>query len=215
MKKIITVGLGILSILIFSNANAVEIKPFIGANISLNNVVWSSEIYGFRNDGLYMPEYFFGLGAEAGAVLKTDGIYNPGLTLAYDYIFNSSADIKYPASEVFSSVETGFSSISGTFDNYIRYSGDDPHRADLVLGIGLANITERVEIRYTSYGKNLGLNDNKGTDDGTFVVLKLGTNFQVSDKIGFYVNGRIFVPTAKNSDVGTLGNLSWGLRFVF
>ena len=214
MKKITTVRLGILSILTFSNANAVEIKPFIGANLAITSVSWSNTLNDLKQIGIDMPTSFFGLGAEAGAVIKTDGIYNPGITLAYDYIFNSSANIKYPANEVFSSLETGLSSISGTFDNYIRVSGDNPHRADLVLGIGLAGITERGEVRFTSYGKSIGLNDEKGTDDGTFVVLKLGTNVQLSDKIDLYLNTRYFIPTAKG-DADFIFNLSSGLRFVF
>ena len=70
-------------------------------------------------------------------------------------------------------------------------------------------------MRTTAYAKTLGYMDEKGKDDGTFIVLKAGFNFELSDKIDFYTNGRWFVPTASDGDVDALFNLDAGLRFMF
>lgn len=214
MKKFLVFGAA--SILTINSALATEIKPFIGVNLALNGISWNGKVEKpLKDANMDLPTSFFGLGAEAGVRLKTDGIYNPGITLAYDYAFDSSADIKWPANEVFYSFDAGFSAISATFDNYIRFSGNAEKRSDVVLGIGLANATERIEMRTTAYAKTLGYMDEKGKDDGTFIVLKAGFNFELSDKIDFYTNGRWFVPTASDGDVDALFNLDAGLRFVF
>ena len=70
-------------------------------------------------------------------------------------------------------------------------------------------------MRFTPYGKSLGLVDEKGKDDGRFVVLKTGLNFEISEKIDFLVNGRWFVPTKSGGDVDVMFNLNAGLRYVF
>ena len=216
MKKVVFFGLGLLSILAIENANALETKIFIGGNIALNSVSWNENVdKTFKDINLNLPTNFFGIGAEAGVRLKTEGIYNPGVTLAYDYTFDSSADIKYPAKEVVSSLDMGFSAISATFDNYIRFSENTSKRSDVILGIGLASATERGDIHYTSYGKSWGFTDEKSTDDGTFVVFKLGVNFEITDHIDFYTNGRLFVPTKSDNDVDAVFNLNAGVRYVF
>lgn len=216
MKKLASIVLIIISVLTIGKANALETKLFIGGNIALNSVAWSNQVEKeLKDNNLNLPTSFFGLGAEAGIRLKTDGIYNPGVTLAYDYTFDSASEIKWPANQVFSSLDTGFSAISATFDNYIRFSGESSRRSDVVLGIGLASITERYDIRYTSYAHSLGLTDNKGSDDGTFVVFKLGVNFEISDKIDFYTNCRLFTPTKSGGDMDALFNLNAGVKYVF
>ncbi len=216
MKKYLSVGFVVLLPLFCENVNASEIKLFVGGNVALNGVSWANKIdKDFKDQNLNLPNNFFGLGAEAGARLKTDNIYNPGITIAYDYALNSSADIKYPAKNVISSLETGFSAISATFDNYIRFSGNSERRSDIVLGIGLANVTERYDIRYTSDAHLLGFVDKKGTDDGVFVVLKAGFNFGLTDNIDFYTNGRLFAPTKDDRNADALFNLNAGLRYIF
>ena len=216
MKKLISFGMGLVSVLAVEAANASDIKLFVGGNIALNSVSWDEKVEKHFKDGnLKLPENFFGLGAEAGARLKTNGIYNPGITLAYDYAFDSAADIKYPAKAIISSLDVGFSAISGTFDNYIRFSGKSARRSDIVLGIGLANVTERADIRYTPAGHFIGYTDRKGDDNGTFVVLKVGFNFEITDHVDFYANGRWFAPTKSNGDLDALFNLNAGIRYVF
>ena len=215
MKKIWLTGVSIISMLNISNSMASEIKPFIGGNLAWNAIAWANDLNELKNYGVNLPDSFLGVGVEIGAKLKTSGIYNPGITLAYDYTFDSAADVKYPANGIWQDIKTGFSAFSGTFDNYIRLSGDESKRADFVFGVGLASITERVKTTVTSYAIGLGEEDYSDKDSGTFAVLKVGVSAQISDNVDWYTNGRVFLPTKSDGDVSALFNLNTGLRFVF
>lgn len=213
MKKSVIIGVLLLTC---NNAMAFDVKPFIGGNLSINGVVWDQELKDDIKDTIgEMPEFFLGGGVEAGARFATNNIYNAGITLAYDYMLNSEVDLKDEMKEYISSMETGFSAISATFDNYIRVSGKKEHRRDIVLGLGLADVTERVSLDPTLRGKELGIEKDDGKDDGTAVVFKVGYNHQIAPNADWFVNGRAFVATSSESDFEALFNLSVGLRFVF
>ena len=216
MKHFVSVGFGVFSMLVANSAMATEIKPFIGANLAINGVVWSHDAERATEDmGIDLPEAFLGLGLEMGVKFVNDNIYNAGLIFAYDYAFNSKAKLDSNIKDYYYKVTTGFSSIAITFDNYIRVSGEKAHRKDVVVGIGLARGTERISMKTTYYGYTSGLEDIDDDDDGTFILLKAGYNHQLSDNVDFYTNGRAFIPTAGDGDVDVIFNLSAGLRFVF
>ena len=197
--------------------SARDVNIFIGGNISLNGVAYSDDTKTATKDiGVKLPESFVGMGIEAGVKHLIGGIYSAGFTFAYDYVFNSDADIESFAEDYISSAEVGFSAFSFTFDNYIRVSGNSAHRQDIVLGIGVGTAKERAEINFTPYAKSLyGLEDEKGDDDGTVVVFKAGYNHNISEHLDWFVNGRFFVPTDSETDVDVLFNASAGLRFLF
>jgi len=214
MKESIIIGA--ISILAVNSAMAMEVRPFIGGNLSINGVVWDNELRKeIKEDIGKLPEVFIGVGLEAGARFATTNIYNAGITLAYDYMFDSETDINNNMKDYISSIDVGFSAISITFDNYIRVSGKKEHRRDIVIGLGVASATERVHFEPTSQGKNIGLEEEKTDDDGTRVVFKVGYNHQIARNADWYVNGRAFVPTSSDDDTDATLNLSTGLRFVF
>jgi hypothetical protein len=214
MKKIIVIGA--VSILAVNSAMSMEVRPFIGGNLSINGVVWDNELRKEAKANIgKLPEAFIGFGLEAGARFATTNIYNAGITLAYDYMFDSETDINDDMKDYISSFDIGFSAISITFDNYIRVSGKKEHRRDIVIGLGVASATERVHLDPTSQGENLGLEEEKSDDDGTRVVFKVGYNHQIARNADWYVNGRAFVPTSSDDEVDAFFNLSTGLRFVF
>ena len=198
------------------SANAADIKPFVGGNLAINGVSYSDDTKdAMDNVGIDLPETFFGLGFEAGVKFATDNLYNAAVTFAYDYAFDAEADIDSFTKDYISSLDTGFSAISATFDNYLRVSGEAKHRQDIVLGSGLGNATERIKMTTTTLGKANGLYDIDEDDDGTVVVLKVGYNYQISNHLDWYVNGRWFIPTDSDSDVDALFNANAGVRFVF
>ena len=217
MKKFFMTSSCLALALTSFSANAVDIKPFIGGNISLNGVAYSDDTKTATEDiGIDLPEAFVGIGFEAGVKFATDNLYSAAVTFAYDYAFNNDADIESFAEDYISSAEVGFSAWSFTFDNYLRVSGNSAHRQDIVLGIGAGSANERAEINFTPYAKSLyGLEDEKGDDDGTVVVFKVGYNYNISEHADWYVNGRFFVPTDSETDVDVLFNASAGLRFLF
>ena len=194
-----------------------NIKPFVGGDIAINYIDYTSELTQATKDiGITMPEHFFGLGIETGAKTTiNDGIYNAGLTFAYDYMFDSSAILSADAKTVFDKVGIGFSAISATFDNYIRVQKENGKRIDIILGIGIAQMTERFKAFSTQTAKDYGLDDINTTDSGGSTVIKIGANFQLSPKADFYVNWRLFIPGSSDGDIDGLSNLSTGLRFLF
>lgn len=216
MKKILLVGVSAISMLSIENVNAADIKPFIGGNVAINGVIWSNDAdQNTRDIGIDLPDAFIGLGLEAGVKFVNNNIYNAGITLVYDYAFDSEAKLDSYIKQYYYDVSTGFSSISVTFDNYIRISGEKAHRRDIVLGVGLANGTERISVKTTYYGEVNGLKDVKEKDDGRAFVLKIGYNHQMADNIDWYVNGRTFIFSGGDKDVNSMFNFSTGLRYVF
>ena len=101
-------------------------------------------------------------------------MYIPALTVAYDYMFNSEADIDAVTKPNISSFDVGFSAISATFDNYLRVSGNSRHRQDIIFGIGLGSATERVTMKTTSLGKANGYADIDEDENGTVFISKVG-----------------------------------------
>lgn len=214
MKKLIIIGTAF--VLSINSAIAMDIRPFVGGNVSINGVVWDNEVRKDAKENIgKLPEVFIGLGLEAGARFVTTNIYNAGITLAYDYVFDSETDINDDMKDYISLLDTGFSAISITFDNYIRVSGKKEHRRDIVIGLGGASATERLHFNPTPRGEEVGLEEQKIDDTGTRIVFKVGYNHQIARNADWYVNGRAFVPTSGDDDTEAFFNLSVGLRFVF
>ena len=213
MKKIL---FPVVCAMCISPALAVNVKPFIGANLGITGVAYDEDIYDENSDaGIDMPEAFLGTGIEAGIIFQTPRIYNAGITVAYDYAFDTEADLDYYAEDAIDYWKQGFSAVSATFDNYLRVSGDAKHRQDIVLGIGLGRANSRFHMRTTPYGRTLGLEDIKDNDDDdTIVVFKIGYNYRVSSHFDWYLNGRWFMPS-DDDVIKALFNASAGVRFVF
>lgn len=197
---------------------SMELKPFIGFNIAANGVVYSDELNDMSDDAnIDLPTAFFSAGAEAGLKFKTNNIWNGAITLAYDYAFDSEADTD--SNPYINSMNMGFSAISATFDNYIRVSRDAAHRQDIVVGVGVARATERVEATLVNTEYNNELLNTKYSnisekDRATTFVLKIGYNYQLSNNAEWYLNGRWFIPSS-DREVEALFNADVGLRFVF
>ena len=217
MKKVLTSISCLVCGLTCFSAYAVNIKPFVGANIGLNGVEYADNIkYATNEEGIELPESFFGIGGELGVKFETEKVYSAAITFAYDYTLNSKADIDVASNAYISSAEVGFSAWGITFDNYIRVSGKSPHRQDIVLGLGLFNANERFKMNVTDLAKTTyGLSNVDDDDDGTVVVFKVGYNYTMSKHIDWYLNGRLFIPTDSKSDIDAMFNMNAGVRFLF
>lgn len=210
MKKFLTTCSCMLLALECSPSYSMELKPFIGLNIAANGVAYSDELNDISDDAnIDLPSSFFSVGAEAGLKFKTTNIWNSSITLAYDYAFDSEADTD--DNPYVDYMNMGFSAISATFDNYIRVSGDAIHRQDIVIGVGVARATERIEMSLMEYTGYAELSEE---DKATTFVLKVGYNYQMPNNAEWYLNGRWFIPSS-DSEVEALFNANVGLRFVF
>lgn len=210
MKK--TLLFALATMVSVNSAIAVENKSkfnwFAGGSAAISNITWDDDVVDFL-DPIEISETNFSLGAEIGGKFGDyNNIYNFGLTINYDYLFDSNANIPAPYSSVILKITTGFSALSASFDNYIRIDSTNNKRSDLVFGLGFARITERVFIKDTS--------DYYSDDDsGGAMVLKLGINSELTNYLDWNINLRAFIPTNSDSDVDLLTNISVGLKFKF
>ena len=69
----------------------------------------------------------------------------------------------------------------------------------------------------TYLGRTYGLDNIDETDNGKIFVFKVGYNYNISEHLDWFLNGRFFVPTESKSetDVDVLFNMSAGLRYIF
>ena len=215
MKKLLVLA-AVISILP-GNGFARDFKLFVGANAGVSGIILSSEVKDDMRGIMDLPTSFFGLGADFGMVFMQRGMYNYGVTAAFDYMFDSSADIKKAARPSISKTKVGFSVFSATFDNYLRIYEKADIRQDVVLGLGLANIHERLQMTPTANGiTNYGMRDVDETDDGIAIAFKAAYNVRIGNHEG-YISGRYFLPVDGDNDrdINGLFNLNVGLRYLF
>ena len=193
------------------------IKVFAGANVAMTMPMWSNDLNDIMDQiNTELPGLNLGLGAEAGIKFgATDKIYNFGLSIAYDYMFDSAANIGYPYNQLVSEISTGFSAIGIYFDNYIRFADNAGKRSDLVLGIGYTNGTERIQITTTQLGYTYELSTIDSDDSGSLVGLKIGYLQQITSNLDFSAMLRIFIPTVSEGDLDSIFNVSAGIRYNF
>ena len=216
MKKFLTSAI-IASLFGITNANATEIKPFIGANLGITSAAWTDVLERMSERLWELPKTFWGFGIDAGVKFAKDKMYNCGLTLAYDYINDSKAKINSDVKPLISSVKFGFSVVSATFDNYLRISGTEQNREDIVISLGLASIKEKAYMLPTSLGFANGVEKVDGSDTGGAFVFKIGYNSKIDDRWGWNISGRWFVQggSADEKDFDFLFNLSVGVNYMF
>ncbi len=193
---------------------ATDVNLFVGANVGVTGIMLGNELKKTEIDGVWdVPTSYFGVGAEFGARFFRDDVYNCGLVLGYDYMFDSKTNINDNYKPYISYSKVGFSALSAVFDNYVRISGRYGYRQDIVIGVGLANVTERLYFSPTALGVttyNLEYVDER--DDGLAAVLKLAYNVRIGNHEG-YVSGKYFYTGEK--DVDSMFNLNIGIRYLF
>ena len=222
MNKAILTGICALGLVGTAWAETVStselpIKVFLGANVAMTMPVWSDDVNDIMDQiNTELPGLNLGLGAEAGIKFgAADKIYNFGVSVAYDYMFDSAAEIDYPYDQLIYEISNGFSAISVFFDNYIRFADNAGKRSDLVLGIGYTNGTERMQMTPEQLGYAYGLNTIDVDDTGSFVGLKIGYLQQITSNLDFSAMLRVLIPTGNGGDVDSIFNLSAGIRYNF
>ena len=107
--------------------------------------------------------------------------------------------------------------VSATFDNYLRISGTEQNREDIVISLGLASIKEKAYMLPTSLGFANGVEKVDGSDTGGAFVFKIGYNSKIDDRWGWNISGRWFVQggSADEKDFDFLFNLSVGVNYMF
>lgn len=193
---------------------AYELNLFVGANVGVTGLVMGDDLRSTEKDGIWdVQSSYFGMGADFGVRFLTYNVYNAGITAAYDYMFDAKTEINSNYKPYISYSKIGFSTISAVFDNYIRIDGRYENRQDIVIGLGVANITERLYIAPTSLGVTAGgLRPVDEKDDGLAAVFKLAYNVKIGNHEG-YISARYFYAAEK--DVEGLFNMNIGIRYIF
>lgn len=198
MKKILLPAICTMCI---TPAFAMDVQPYIGLNLGASYVGWSDEAKKVANDmNIELGEANVTAGLDTGIRFKTSKIWNGAVSVSYDYLFDSEA----AESNIYiNKVTNGFSMISVGMDNYIRL-GHAQKRNDLILGLGVARVTERVKINYV-----------EDTDSGRAAVFKVGFNREFLKYLDWYVASKIFVPFSDKSDTDAIITFTGGFKLHF
>lgn len=168
-----------------AGANAMTIRPFVGATMGLGGVKYSSSITSIHS--MTFPQDFFAFGVEAGAKFgEYTKIYNGGFSLNFDkttysHITDTFTDEKEAKSDLMGA--------SLMYDNYFRISGDKTSRIDFVLGAGLGE----VQLHWVSLEPGLEFDDDKISSMA--FAFKTGLDFELTKHITLSAMARALVPT--------------------
>lgn len=204
-----TLVLTSLSALLISvaGANAMEYHPFVGATMGISVLDYSNAM---DNAALAMrvdlPSDFFTFGIEGGTRFGGyNQIYNGGVSLNFDM---SDSERIY---DTFSNTKEGkitTYTFSGTYDNYLRLSGDKTSRIDLVLGAGMGMMNYAIDAE--SYADFYG-----DTKYSTMFAFKAGLDFELTKSVTLSAQARLFVPTREHYAIDTQYIFGGAVKYMF
>ena len=202
MKKVIC---SLICFMCIESVWAVDIQPYIGLNVGASYVDWDNGVQDSM-DTVYveLPNVNINIGAETGIRFATDRLWNGAISVSYDYLFDSEANEE---NVYINEITSGFSMLSVGMDNYIRL-GHAQKRNDLILGLGIAQVTERAKWDTDYFYDDI-------SDNGGAVAIKVGFNRQFSTHVDWYVMSKIFVPFNEKSDFDTIVTFTGGFKFHF
>lgn len=186
-----------------AGANATEYRPFVGITLGVSDIAYSKTID--RQTNIDTPSDLFTFGIEGG--FRFGGynqIYNGGVSLNIDTTDSEKIRDKF-TDQAYAKLK--MSSISATYDNYIRLSGDKTSRIDLVLGVGLG------EMNYNIDYKNAGLDDT--TVYSSTFAFKLGLDFELTKNVTLSLQSRAFTPTRSHYSVDAQYVFGGAVKYVF
>lgn len=184
-----------------AGANAMEYRPFVGASMGLQGVVYSDSMKDLeRVNGIDLPTDFFVFGIESGVRAgEYNQIYNGGLTLSatkttYSKIQDKFTDTRLASADMFN--------ISATYDNYIRISGDKANRIDLVLGAGLGAMAFHVD-------------DDSNTQWSFAPEIKAGMDFELTHNVTLSATARAIIPTRSGYEADLSYIVGGAVKYIF
>ena len=189
------------------SANATTFRPFVGATMGLQGIMYSDGTKDDeRNLDYDLPESLFTYGFEGGFRFGDHSkIYNGGVSLNLD--MSTEADIDAKFSDI-KKAELTTNTISATYDNYIRISGDKASRIDLVLGAGFGSTSARIEDSNDPIIKS-------GTEHSGVFALKAGLDFELSEHFTLSAMSRLFIPTKSDYAADASYIVGGAVKYIF
>jgi opacity protein-like surface antigen len=191
-----------------------QIRPFVGANIGMQRIDYSNQL---KKDAALLnidiPKDFVNFGIEGGFRFGNyHEIYNGGVTFNFDITL--SDDVETNLSHI-KLAEMRTMEISGTYDNYIRLSGDNHKRIDLVLGAGVGGLDEVT--KWDHVGTEAAFGDKPANEhDWAFnAVLKLGFDFEMTKNVTLSAHTRMFVPFKSQYDYNYNMIFGGSVKYLF
>lgn len=185
-----------------AGANAMEYRPFVGLTMGIEGVYYDG---GMKNPAFDLPKDFVAFGIEAGTRFGSyNKIYNGGLTFNVDTTASEKITGKFDNKE---HAKIKSTTLSATYDNYIRLSGDKMKRIDLVLGAGLGVMNYHVD--------NTDVAESDETSWSTSLAFKAGLEFELTKNISLDAMLRVFVPTRGQYGVETSYIAGGAIKYVF
>lgn len=185
-----------------AGANALEYRPFVGVTMGIQGAYYDNAV---KSHDIDLPKDFIAFGIEGGTRFGSyNDIYNGGLTLNIDTTGTEKI------TEKLTDVQQGkikTTTLTTTYDNYIRLSGDKIKRIDLVLGAGVGAM-------------NYHFDDNNplAKDEtvwSTSLAFKAGLDFELTKNVTLSATMRVFVPTRGHYAIETSYLAGGAIKYVF
>ena len=186
-----------------AGANAVEYRPFVGAAVGIQGIIYDDAIE--DNAVFYLPKDFITFGVEGGARFGSyDKIYNGGFSVNIDTSDSEKASYKF-TNEAYAKIKT--TALTATYDNFIRISGDKTKRIDLVLGAGVGAMNYHFDYQTAAADDE--------TRWSTTIAVKAGLDFELTKNLTLSATMRWLVPTREHYNVATSYIAGGAIKYVF
>lgn len=190
-------------VLSMAGANAMEYRPFVGATVGIQGVIYDDAIE--DNSVFYLPKDFITFGVEGGARFGAyDKIYNGGFSVNIDTSDSEKASYKF-TNEAYAKIKT--TALTATYDNFIRISGDKAKRIDLVLGAGVGAMNYHFDYQTTTADDE--------TRWSTALAFKAGLDFELTKNLTLSATMRWLVPTREHYDIATSYIAGGAIKYTF
>ena len=190
-------------VLSMAGANATEYRPFIGLTMGVQGLIYDDAIE--DNAPYYLPKDFITFGIEGGMRFGSyDKIYNGGFVVNVDTSDTEKVTDKF-TNEAYAKIKT--TSLTATYDNFIRLSGDKLKRIDLVLGAGVGAMNYHLD------SETVGVNDE--TVWSTTLAFKAGLDFELTKNLTLSAGMRWFVPTREHYGVASSYIAGGAIKYMF
>ena len=186
-----------------AGASATEYKPFVGLTMGIQGVFYDG---GMKDAEIDLPKDFIAFGIETGTRFGSyNKIYNGGVSVNIDTTNTEKITNKFSNVE-YAKIKT--TTLSATYDNYLRLSGDKAKRIDFVLGAGLGAMNYHID--------DVDPVESDKTVWSTSLAFKAGLDFELTKNITLSANMRVFVPTRdKHYGVETSYIAGGAIKYVF
>ena len=190
-------------VLSMAGSNATEYRPFIGLTMGVQGLIYDDAIE--DNAPYYLPKDFITFGIEGGMRFGSyDKIYNGGFSVNINTSDSEKVSYKF-TNETYAKLKT--TTLTTTYDNFIRISGNKAKRIDLVLGAGVGAMNYHRDSQIATAEDE--------TAWSTALAFKAGLDFELTKNLTLSANMRMFVPTREHYNIAASYVAGGAIKYIF